>query len=63
MGAFPPFEYVTVKTPAATYTKYKNKYLGKLGEPEADEYLFTNQKWAAESGLLDGEPSGFVIPL
>ena len=63
MGAKAPFEYVTVKTPANVYTHFKNKYLDKLGKPEDDEYIITDQKWAKESGLLEEEDPGFIIPL
>lgn len=63
MGAFPPFEYIFVKTPSMVYTQFKKDYFDKLGMPEADEYILTNQEWAAKSGLLKDGPAGFVIPL
>ena len=63
MGSRPPFEYVTAKTPANVYTQYRNKYLNKLGRPEDDEYISTDQKWAKKSGLLKDEEHGFVIPM
>lgn len=63
MGSKPPFEYVTAKTPSSAYSHYRDKYLNKLAKPEDDEYIFCDQKWASESGLLEGEDEGFVIPL
>ena len=54
MGSRPPFEYVNVKAPAKVYYDYKDKYFDKLGRPEDDEYISTDQKWAAKSGLLKG---------
>ncbi len=63
MGSRPPFEYVSVKTPTKVYYDFKNKYLDKLDRPEANEYISTDQKWAANSGLLAGTDPGFVIPI
>lgn len=62
MGTAVPFEYVTIKTAANVYNQYRDKYMSKLGRPEEDEYISTDQKWAAKSGLLKDEESGFVIP-
>lgn len=62
MGVCPPYEYVTVKTPANVYTQYRNKYLDKLGDPRGDEYILTDQTWAAKSGLLKNEDAGFIVP-
>ena len=45
------------------YTQYRDKYQNRLGKPEEDEYITTDQKWAAKSGLLKDEDAGFVIPL
>ena len=45
------------------YRKYADQYLKKLGRPEEDEYVVTDQEWAKRSGLLkDGDP-GAGIPL
>lgn len=63
MGSQPPFEYVTAKTPANVYVQFKNKYLSRLGRPEDDEYISTDQKWAKKSGLLKGEEHGFIVPM
>lgn len=38
-------------------------YESFLGKPEEDEYITTDQKWAAKSGLLKDEDAGFVILL
>ncbi len=62
MGRHAPFEYISIKTGANVYTHYRNKYLDKLGRPEEDEYISTDQKWAARSGLLADEDAGFVLP-
>lgn len=62
MGSHAPFEYVTIKTEARVYYQYRDKYLSRLGRPEEDEYIITDQKWAKESGLLKEEDAGFVIP-
>lgn len=62
MGKRAPFEYIDIKTPSNVYTQYKNKYFNKLGRPEEDEYITTDQKWAAKSGLLKDEEAGFIIP-
>lgn len=63
MGSRAPFEYVTIKTAAKVYNQYRDKYLSKLGRAEEDEYISTDQKWAAKSGLLKDEDAGFIIPL
>ena len=63
MGKRAPFEYVSVKAPSIVYTQYRDKYQNRLGKPEEDEYITTDQKWAAKSGLLKDEDAGFVIPL
>lgn len=63
MGSRAPFEYMTAKTPSNVYTQYRDKYLDKLGRPEEDEYISTDQKWAEKSGLLKDEDHGFVIPM
>ena len=63
MGAHPPFELISVKTPAGVYNQYRDKYLHRLGKPEDDEYITTDQKWAMQSGLLDDEDPGFIIPI
>ena len=63
MGKRAPFEYVSVKAPSIVYTQYRDKYQNRLGKPEEDEYIITDQKWAAKSGLLKDEDAGFVIPL
>ena len=60
MGKRAPFEYVSVKTPSIVYTQYKNKYQNKLGKPEEDEYIATDQKWAERSGLLKDEDAGLM---
>ena len=62
MGSHAPFEYVSVKSTASAYTYYRDKYIDKLGRPEEDEYILTDQKWAVRSGLLEDEDAGFVIP-
>ena len=62
MGSHAPFEYVSIKSPGSVYGQYCNKYIDKLGRPEEDEYITTDQKWAARSGLLEDEDAGFVIP-
>ena len=63
LGAFPPFDSVSVSAQAAVYNYYHDKYFDKLGKPEADEYISTDQEWAKNSGLLADEDAGFVIPL
>ena len=62
MGSRPPFEYVSIKTVASVYTQYRDKYLHMLGNPGEDEYISTDQRWAARSGLLKHENAGFIIP-
>lgn len=62
MGAHAPFEYVSISTAANVYYQYRDKYHKKLGRPEEDEYIATDQEWAEESGLLENEDPGFVIP-
>jgi hypothetical protein len=59
----PPFENVEVRTEASIYTKYKNKYLHRIGDPREDRYIFTDQKWAEESGLLSDEDEGYIMPM
>ncbi|MBR7046262.1 MAG: hypothetical protein IKI23_11475 [Lachnospiraceae bacterium] len=63
LGMRPPFENVEVRTEASIYTKYKNKYLQRIGDPREDRYIFTDQKWAEESGLLSGEDEGYIMPM
>ena len=62
MGARPPFENISVKTAASVYTYYWKKYISKLGKPGEDEYIYTDQKWAKKSRLLQDEDPGFVLP-
>ncbi len=62
MGSHAPFEYVTIKTDARVYNQYRDRYLNKLGRPEEDEYITTDQKWAKKSGLLKDEDPGFMVP-
>lgn len=63
VGRRPPFEYMSIKTAAGVYTQFKNKYLQKIGNPEDDEYIATDQKWAARSHLLQEEDMGIIIPV
>ena len=63
LGAIPPFETATIKTGASVYTYFSDKYLDQLGNPEDDEYILTDQKWARNSGLLKEDDAGFVIPM
>ena len=62
LGAHAPFEYINIKTVSNVYTQFKDKYLGKLGRPEEDEYISTDQEWAKSSGLLKDDDAGFMIP-
>lgn len=62
MGSHAPFEYMTIKSEANVYYQYRDKYQNKLGTPEDDEYISTDQKWAKKSGLLKDENHGFVFP-
>ena len=62
MGNHAPFEYNSIKTLPDVYTYFRNTYIRRLGRPEEDEYISTDQKWAARSGLLKEEDPGFVIP-
>ena len=62
MGSRAPFEYVTVNCLATNYKYFKDKYLRKLGRPEADEYIKTDQEWAKKTGLLKNVDPGYVIP-
>ena len=63
LGNRPPFEYCTVKSVVNAYNQFRNKYMNVLGRPEDDEYIFTDQKWAAQSGLLKDGDDGFGILL
>ena len=63
MGSRPPFEYINVRTQAKGYNYFRDKYIDKLGKPEADEYISTDQKWAKESGLLEDEDPGFMVQI
>ena len=63
MGSFAPFEYVNIKTIPSVYFDYKDKYLGKLGDPNMDEYILTDQQWAKKSDLLKDEDAGGIIPV
>ncbi|MBE5999027.1 MAG: hypothetical protein E7239_12275 [Sarcina sp.] len=63
MGSRPPYEYITVTSAANIYNQYRDKYLHKLGRPEEDEYIMTDQKWAVNAGLLKDGPAGVVIPV
>ena len=63
MGVAAPYEYITIKSAANVYNQYRDKYLKKLGRPEDDEYISTDQKWAKKSGLLKDEDAGFVVPM
>ena len=62
MGSHAPFEYITVKSGTNVYYQYRDKYQNKLGRPEDDEYIFTDQEWAKKSGLLKDEDPGFMVP-
>ena len=50
MGKRAPFEYVTVNTPLDSYRSFQEQYLPKLGRPEEDELIETDQKWAVKAG-------------
>lgn len=64
LGNCAPFEYATIKSHAVFYNQYRDRYLKKLGRPEEDEYISTDQKWAKNSGLLkEGDDMGFMIPM
>lgn len=63
LGSHAPYEYVTIETAENVYNLYRDKYLHKLGRPEEDEYIATDQKWAKKSGLLKDEDPGMVIPI
>ncbi|MCR5603000.1 MAG: CpXC domain-containing protein [Lachnospiraceae bacterium] len=63
MGSHAPFEYMDVKVAANVYTQFKKEYLNKLGSPEDDEYIATDQKWAADTGLLKDHNPGFIFPM
>ena len=52
-----------VKVAANVYTQFKKEYLNKLGSPEDDEYIATDQKWAADTGLLKDHNPGFIFPM
>ncbi|MBR1477681.1 MAG: CpXC domain-containing protein [Lachnospiraceae bacterium] len=62
LGSHAPYEYVTIETAANVYNQYRDKYLHRLGRPEEDEYIATDQKWARKSGLLKDEDAGMIIP-
>ena len=36
--------------------------LGKLGDPNMDEYILIDQQWAMKSDLLKDEDAGVIIP-
>ena len=63
MGVHPPFELIDIKTPVSVYYEFRNRYLSKLGNMEDDEYINTDQKWAARSGLLKDDDPGTIIPM
>lgn len=63
LGRNAPYEYATIETVVNVYNQYRDKYLHKLGRPEEDEYIVTDQKWAKKSGLLKDEDQGIVIPV
>lgn len=63
LGSHAPFEYATIKSDLSTYNQYRTKYLKKLGNPNEDEYITTDQEWAAKTGLLKDEDAGFVVPM
>ncbi|MCR5012115.1 MAG: CpXC domain-containing protein [Lachnospiraceae bacterium] len=63
LGIHAPYEYIDISVPSYVYTQYRNKYLDKIGNPEEDEYIYTDQKWAAKSGLLKDENPGFILPV
>ena len=63
MGARAPFDIINVRTQASVYNHFRNQYLNMLDSPEKDEYIYTDQNWAAKSGLLKDGDAGFVIPL
>ena len=55
LGNHAPYEYITIETQVNVYNQYRDKYLHKLGRPEEDEYIVTDQKWAKKTGLLKDE--------
>ena len=63
MGNHAPYEYINIKVAANVYTQFRDKYLNKLGKPENDEYITTDQKWASDTGLLKDEDPGFIFPV
>jgi hypothetical protein len=57
MGTRAPFEYMNIASEVRFYVQNRDRYPDKLGRPESDEYILTNQKWAIKCGLLeDDEP-------
>ena len=62
MGKRPPFEYVNAKASMVVYYHFREKFLKKLGRPEEDEYVTTDQNWAKKSGLLKNQDPGFIAP-
>lgn len=63
MGNRAPFEYMTIKSSMSVYNQFKDKYHNKLGNPSEDEYIITDQNWAARTGFLKNEDAGFVVPM
>lgn len=61
MGSHAPYEYITIETSANVYNQFRDKYQHKIGNPEEDEYIVTDQRWAKKSGLLKDEDPGRVI--
>lgn len=61
-GKRAPFEYVTVNTPLDSYHSFQKRYQQKLGRSEDDEYIETDQRWAAKAGLLDDDDLNLLIP-
>ena len=61
-GKRAPFEYVTVNTPLDSYNSFQKRYQQKLGRSEDDEYIETDQRWAAKAGLLDDDDLNLLIP-
>lgn len=63
LGNRASFEYVTINSHTIVYNQYRDKYLKKLGRPEEDEYISTDQQWAKKSGLLKDDDAGFMLPI
>ena len=59
-GERPPFEYISINSNPGVYVKYRKKYLDRLGLPNEDEYIFTDQNWAKESGLLEDDDESLI---